>query len=234
MSEKIKKELKVHAIFENISEKYDMMNDFISFGLHRIWKLHLTKEISGHKTGTILDVCCGTGDLALLLAKQNEKAKITGIDFSNNMLKIAEKRKRKRGLHNVKFIQGDAMQLPFMDDTFDCAVISFGLRNVTDYKKVLLEMKRVIRPEGMLYCLDSSYPENKRFKPWFKLYFKYIMPYIGRIFAGKGTEYQWLNDSTEQFLTKVQLSSLFKQCGLHNVGYYRHFLGTAACHRGTK
>ncbi|MDR2735940.1 MAG: demethylmenaquinone methyltransferase [Gracilibacteraceae bacterium] len=228
------KEQKVHAVFQKISNDYDKMNDIICFGMHRKWKRDLVNKITKQNRLSILDVCCGTGDIALQLARSNPQANICGLDFSENMLAVAEERKAQLNLANIQFQHGNAMALPFDDASFQCATISFGLRNVPDYEQVLRELWRILEPDGVLYCLDSSYPESPFVKPFFKLYFKYIMPAVGHLFSRHKEEYQWLNDSTEQFLTKNELRQLLHKVGFRGTAVHAYFLGSAALHRGTK
>ena len=212
------KEEKVQGVFQHISSNYDMMNDIISVGLHRGWKDSLAEEIS-QKGKSILDVCCGTGDLTVMLSKKDVLNEVTGLDFSQNMLSVAKNRVEKNDVKNVKLVQGNAMELPFEDNCFDCAVISFGLRNVADYSKVISEMTRVIKKGGWIYCLEASYPDSKYIKPFFRLYFRHIMPRLAGLITGKQKEYEWLNESTELFLKKNELAELFKKCGLSDVTY---------------
>lgn len=227
------KEEKVQGVFQRISGNYDMMNDIISVGLHRGWKDSLADEIS-QKGKSILDVCCGTGDLTVMLSKKDDLNEITGLDFSQNMLSVAKDRVDENELKNVKLIQGNAMDLPFENDCFDCAVISFGLRNVADYSKVISEMARVVKKGGWVYCLEASYPDSKYIKPFFRLYFRYIMPRLAGLITGKQEEYEWLNESTELFLKKNELADLFKKCGLSEVTYKTYLMGSAALHKGQK
>lgn len=227
------KEEKVQGVFQHISSNYDMMNDIISIGLHRGWKDSLAEEIS-QKGKSILDVCCGTGDLTVMLSKKDVLNEITGLDFSQNMLSVAKNRVEKNDVKNVKLVQGNAMELPFEDNCFDCAVISFGLRNVADYSKVISEMTRVIKKGGWIYCLEASYPDSKYIKPFFRLYFRHIMPRLAGLITGKQKEYEWLNESTELFLKKNELAELFKKCGLSDVTYKTYLMGSAALHKGQK
>ncbi|WP_400256382.1 demethylmenaquinone methyltransferase [Candidatus Methanomassiliicoccus intestinalis] len=227
------KEEKVQGVFQRISGNYDIMNDIISIGLHRGWKDSLADEIS-QRGKCILDVCCGTGDLTVMLSKKDSSNEVTGLDFSQNMLSVAKERVSKNEIKNVELIQGNAMDLPFEDNRFDCAVISFGLRNVADYSKVISEMTRVIKKGGWVYCLEASYPDSKYIKPFFRLYFRYIMPRLAGLITGKQKEYEWLNESTELFLKKDELADLFKECGLANVSYKTYLLGSAALHKGQK
>lgn len=228
------KEAKVYEVFQSISEGYDRMNDIISFGQHRAWKRRLIDTISAEGHTAILDVASGTGDIALWIAKRNPEAKIVASDFSENMLKVAQRRIDESGLGNITISHQNAMSMNFEDDQFDCVVVSFALRNMPDYGQVITEMTRVLKPGGRFLCLDSSYPTNPIVKPLFKLYFKYIMPLLGRLFVDAPDEYQWLNDSTEAFLGKEDLASLMRQCGLDEVSYKSLSFGASALHSGTK
>lgn len=228
-----KREL-VYDVFQNISETYDKTNDAISFGMHRLWKKRLLKEIAALGPKRVLDVASGTGDMALWLAEMSPDAIITGTDLSENMLAVAKRRRDEQGFKNVDFIVGNAMELPFEEGAFDVALVSFGLRNMPDYKAVLSEMARTLKVGGKLYCIDSSYPTSTFVKPFFRFYFKYIMPVIGSLIAKAPREYQWLNDSTEAFLSKQELANLFAEVGMKNVGFHSHMLGGAATHWGTK
>lgn len=233
ISEDEKKEL-VYDVFQNISETYDRTNDAISFGAHRVWKRALIDEIMALKPEAVLDVASGTGDLALWIAREAKEARIVGSDLSENMLKVAEQRRAEEKLQNVEFVVGNAMELPFEDGTFDVSVVSFGLRNMPSYQAVVAEMTRVLKPGGRFYCLESSCPTNKLIKPFFKLYFRYIMPFIGGLFAKAPREYRYLNASTEAFLSKEELAAIMREVGLKDVGYKSHMLGGAATHYGTK
>jgi demethylmenaquinone methyltransferase/2-methoxy-6-polyprenyl-1,4-benzoquinol methylase len=134
----------------------------------------------------------------------------------------------------LNFVQGNAMNMPFEDNSFDVVVISFGLRNMPDYQRSIEEMTRVLRPGGSLFCLEASYPTAPIVKPAFRLYFKHVMPLMGRIVTRKSAEYRWLNDSTELFLSKPQLVALMERCGLSNVRYRVFALGAAALHHAVK
>ncbi|MBQ9931011.1 MAG: demethylmenaquinone methyltransferase [Firmicutes bacterium] len=228
------KQEKVYAVFQGISVEYDKMNDIISLGQHRRWKNDLLRQVKEGEPSSIMDLCCGTGDIALSMATAMPDAHVHGVDFSENMLVVARQRLEASGLKHVQFSQGNAMDLQFPDETFDCATISFGLRNVENYEKALSEIFRVLKPGGRLFCLEASYPENKFVRPFFRMYFKYIMPLMGRVFAKSPDEYQWLHDSTEAFLTKDQLRDLFCSIGFGEAGYRSFLLGSAALHWGIK
>ena len=243
----------VHDVFSAISSSYDLMNDLESLGLHRIWKARLVKELSKASPRSILDIACGTGDIAIALAGANPKAQVTGLDFNENMLEVARKRAAQERpvsfvletnavsqkaqavpVNNLHLVVGNAMKLPFEDESFDAVSISFGLRNMPDYAVVLGEIYRVLKPGGSFRCLEASYPTNPLVKPPFKLYFKHWLPFLGKLIVNSEKEYAWLNTSTEAFLSKEQLASLMQQKGFTQVGYSSYLLGAAALHRGSK
>ncbi len=228
------KEEKVYRVFQTIYNDYDRMNDLISFKQHRKWKRQLVFRAAANRPGQILDLCTGTGDIALWLAKACPDADIVGLDFSENMLETAEKRRRTDGAKHVSFRHGSALELPFEEGSFDCVTISFGLRNLPSYDKALAEIHRVLRRGGHFFCLDASYPTSPLVKPFFRLYFKYIMPQSGNLFAAHKEEYRWLNQSTEAFLSKKELAGLMEETGFHGVTFKSYLLGAAACHSGVK
>ncbi|MDR1017067.1 MAG: bifunctional demethylmenaquinone methyltransferase/2-methoxy-6-polyprenyl-1,4-benzoquinol methylase UbiE [Coriobacteriales bacterium] len=236
------KQRQVHRIFSTIAEGYDQMNDVESFRLHRAWKRALLDRVAAVRPRRVLDVACGTGDIALALSQRLPECEVVALDFCEPMLAVARRRareqpdKRDGGFcsHLPQFVQGDAMHLPFPDGNFDAVTISFGLRNMPDYAQVVAEMTRVIKPGGLFCCLEASYPTNPAIVPFFRLYFKHIMPRLGAAVAGHRDEYQWLNDSTEAFLTKPALVELMRECGLAGVRYRSFLFGSAALHVGKK
>ena len=171
MPETSGKEKTVYQIFQKIAGRYDRSNVLISLGLQGRWKKMLTGRLLKNlpEGAKVLDVCCGTGDIALELSRARRDLRVTGIDFSPAMLEEAEK--RRRGRKNVRFLQGNAMALPFRDAVFDAAVISFGLRNTADYGRTLREMVRVVKEEGSVACLDSFVPGHETGAPLLPLLF---------------------------------------------------------------
>lgn len=229
------KEKKVHNVFENISQNYDQMNSVISFQQHIKWRNATMKTMNVQKGAVALDVCCGTGDWSIALGEAvGPEGQVIGLDFSDNMLSVGKEKVSNLQLDHVKLIHGNAMELPFEDDTFDYVTIGFGLRNVPDYKKVLQEMNRVLKPGGMAVCLETSHPTLIGFKQGFNLYFKYIMPLFGKIFAKSYKEYSWLQESARDFPGVKELADLFVKAGFENVSYKAHTGGVAATHYGFK
>lgn len=225
---------KMRKSFDQISGDYDSLNDVTSLGLHRIWKSKLAEEITGHQFWKILDVCCGTGDLALLLAQKNANAQITAIDFSEEMLRKARYRQQKGKISNVEFLCQDAAHLSFREDQFDCVAISFGLRNVLEREKVLREMYRVLRPGGMFYCLDTVQMEHPAAQNAMSLYRKGVVPAVSGFLAGNPKEYVKLAHAHDRYLTKKQLVLLLQKCGFEKVGCIPYSHGIVVCHRAAK
>ncbi|MBM4762126.1 demethylmenaquinone methyltransferase [Bacillus sp. B15-48] len=229
------KEERVHGVFEKIHENYDQMNSVISFKQHIRWRKDTMKRMNVQKGDSALDLCCGTADWTIALAEAvGPEGKVIGLDFSKNMLKIGEQKVKERGLEQVSLIHGNAMELPFDDDQFDYVTIGFGLRNVPDYLQVLEEMNRVLKPGGIAVCLETSQPEMIGFKQIYYLYFRYIMPLFGKMFAKSYKEYSWLQESARDFPGMKELARMFEKAGFKNVTYKPFSGGVAAVHIGYK
>jgi demethylmenaquinone methyltransferase / 2-methoxy-6-polyprenyl-1,4-benzoquinol methylase len=229
------KEERVHRVFEKIYRNYDKMNSLISFNLHKAWRKDTMKRMNVEKGKKALDVCCGTADWTIALAQAvGEDGEVYGLDFSKNMLKIGQEKVDSLGLKNVKLIHGNAMNLPFEDDTFDYVTIGFGLRNVPDYMQVLNEMRRVTKPGGKVVCLETSQPTLIGFRQLYFLYFRYIMPLFGKLFAKSYEEYSWLQESAREFPGRNELADMFYKAGLEKVEIKSYTGGVAAMHLGYK
>jgi len=229
------KEERVHRVFESISNNYDKMNSIISFQQHKRWRKDTMKRMNVQKGQKALDLCCGTGDWTIALAESvGESGHVIGLDFSKNMLKVGEEKISSKNLRNVELIYGNAMELPFEDNTFDFVTIGFGLRNVPDYMKVLQEMRRVLKPGGKAVCLETSQPTMFGFKQLYFLYFRYIMPLFGKLFAKSYKEYSWLQESAREFPGMKELAKMFEEAGFKDVYFKPYSGGVAAVHFGTK
>lgn len=229
------KEDRVHHVFEKIYNRYDFMNSVISFQRHKSWRKDVMKRMKVREGDSALDVCCGTGDWSIALANEATKSgKVVGLDFSQNMLSVGEKKKQELQLDQLEFIHGNAMNMPFPDNSFDYVTIGFGLRNVPNYKQVLKEMKRIVKPGGKVVCLETSQPTMIGFRQMYYFYFRFIMPFIGRLFAKSYDEYAWLHESAKDFPGKKELKKMFKDVGLTNVIVKGYTGGVAAMHMGEK
>ena len=226
---------RVHHVFEKIYNRYDSMNSIISFQQHRLWRRDVMKQMQVSPGDHVLDVCCGTGDWTMTLADAVGKTgKVIGLDFSANMLSVGIKKKMKQRISHVEFEHGNAMELPFEDNSFDYVTIGFGLRNVPDYQQVLNEMYRVVKPGGKVVCLETSQPTNPVFKSIYYFYFGNVMPLFGKIFAKSYQEYSWLHESAKDFPDKDQLKVMFEDAGFQYVQVKSYTGGVAAMHMGEK
>ncbi|WP_010530821.1 demethylmenaquinone methyltransferase [Lentibacillus jeotgali] len=229
------KEERVHNVFEKIYGQYDSMNSIISFQRHKAWRKDVMKRMAVEEGSAALDVCCGTGDWSISLAEAvGSSGKVIGLDFSNNMLSVAEKKNESLQYKQLSFLQGNAMKLPFDDNTFDYVTIGFGLRNVPDYMTVLEEMYRVVKPGGKAVCLETSQPTLIGFRQGYYLYFRFIMPLLGKMFAKSYEEYAWLHESAKNFPNKQKLKQMFYSAGFSRVSVKQYTGGVAAMHMGTK
>jgi len=189
------------------------------------------------EASTALDVACGTGDITIALAIVLPAAvEVCGLDFSERMLEVASSRVAALPpeVRRPYLMHGDALHLPFADNSLQALSISFGLRNLPDYAAALREFNRVLAPGAKFFCLDASYPTTAVVKPLFRLYFKHLMPRLASFVVGHRQEYKWLNDSTEAFLSKSALAALMAACGFQDVGFRSFFCGVAALHIGVK
>ena len=233
MAENQAKKEQVHTVFQNISQKYDRLNNIISFEQHKVWRKHVMSTMNVQKGSKALDVCCGTADLTIPLSEAvGSKGQVTGLDFSENMLEVGKQ--KTASLENIQLVHGDAMNLPFDDNSFDYVTIGFGLRNVPDYLSALKEMHRVLKPGGMVVCLETSQPTLPLFKQIYSLYFKFVMPIFGKMFAKSKEEYEWLQQSTFNFPDKQTLKGLFFEAGFNDIIVRSFTGGVAAMHLGYK
>ncbi|MFS1512342.1 demethylmenaquinone methyltransferase [Chengkuizengella sp. SCS-71B] len=225
----------VHSVFENIAPKYDVMNDIISFRRHKAWRKFTMKKMNMQPGETAIDLCCGTCDWTISMAEESKTGKVVGLDFSLNMLEIGKKKVKSSGLDDqIDLVHGDAMELPFEDNSFDYATIGLALRNVPDLRQVLKEMRRVVKPGGQVYCLELSKPTWQPFKSIYYFYFNRILPLIGKIVVKKYEQYKWLPESLVTFPDHKELAGIFKEIGLNEVEAYPLTGGIAALHIGKK
>lgn len=224
------KDVQVRQMFDRIAGRYDTLNDWISMGFHKRWKRLACAKLQLKPGAKVLDVCTGTGDLiGYLLPLVGEQGQVDGLDFSENMLEVAHQRFSRHP--NVRLTQGDALQLPYPDGYFDGAIISFGLRNVTDIPKALAEMHRVIRPGGWMVNLDTS-PTPAL--PGMQFYFSRIVPFLGGFLARDQQAYAYLSESTRHFLTPPQLEAAFQETGCSPVQSQTLMLGSVSLQSGQK
>ena len=223
----------VYEVFQNISTKYDKLNDIISFNQHKSWRKYTMKQMKVKKGSKALDVCCGTGDWTIQMSEAvGPNGDVTGLDFSENMLAVGKE--KTKDISNIKLVHGNAMDLPFEDNTFDYVTIGFGLRNVPDYQVALSEMHRVLKPGGMMVVLETSHPTAPIFKQGYQVYFKYVMPLFGKLFAKSMSEYSWLQESAFNFPNKYDLARMIANVGFKNIKIKAFTGGVSAMHLAYK
>jgi len=229
------KEAYVESLFSSIASKYDLLNAIISLGRHRAWR-RLAAAISGvGRGGRALDVCCGTGDFSFALADRlGVSGLVAGADFTLAMLGRARERARRAGGGVTAFLAGNALKLPFADNTFDCAVVGFGLRNTTDVSAALAEMARVVRPGGRVVSLEIfGIKAGILSIPW-RIYFKVIAVLGARVLGARIESYKYLSISVERFIDADQLAGMFESVGLVEIETKPLVFGAVCIHAGTK
>ena len=221
---------KVNELFSAIARRYDLVNDLQSFRLHRRWKRRLI-ELAAPRPGLrALDVCCGTGDLALALARCG--AQTVGLDFSEAMLEVAAARSS-RG-EPVQFVRGDAQRLPFPDDCFDIVTVGYGLRNLASWEAGLRQVQRVARPGGRLAVLDFGQPDNPLWRALYFAYLRSLVPLLGGLFGGSASAYAYIRQSLADYPPQQALAARLRQLGLAKVGLINLLGGVMAIHHAEK
>lgn len=225
----------IRTMFDAIAYRYDLLNTIMSLGIHNYW-LKAAVSKTGLKPGdTALDVCCGTGIITRQLAKiVGPCGKVSGIDLSSNMLKIANSKTSPGFCQRIRFIQGDARQMPFADNTFHGAIVGYGLRNVADPQILLREMQRVVKPGGKIVSLEMSHPRLPLIQKAYRLYLTHAIPRLGKWIAHNEVAYRYLCQSIIQFWDRNEITNLFHQLGFIKVQCYPLTWGIAAIHVGTK
>lgn len=225
----------VREMFAGIAGRYDLLNHVLSLNIDKGWRRRVSselREILDDPDAVVLDVACGTGDLSLELNK-SAKAKIVGTDFCRPMLTIANQKSKIENFQ-IPYIEGDAMGLPFADDSFDALTIAFGLRNLANVGEGLKELRRVLKPNGKLAVLEFSSPVVPGFGRLFNFYFSHILPRIGGAVSGSRGAYEYLPDSVSKFPNQKKLVEMIEATGFSQVKFSNLTGGIAALHTGSK
>lgn len=226
----------VANVFNSVAKKYDVMNDVMSFGIHRLWKRY-TIDCSGVRAGMkVLDIAGGTGDLTEQFSRRvGPKGEVVLADINQAMLDVGRDKLRNRGIvANVDYVQANAEELPFANDTFDIITIAFGLRNVTDKQKALESMFRVLKPGGRLLVLEFSKPVQPMLSQAYDFYSFNVLPKMGQLIAGDADSYQYLAESIRMHPDQETLKGMMEQAGYENVTFDNLTGGIVALHRGFK
>jgi demethylmenaquinone methyltransferase/2-methoxy-6-polyprenyl-1,4-benzoquinol methylase len=226
----------VAEVFRSVAPKYDIMNDLMSFGMHRIWKRYTLAKANLKPGQTVLDVASGTGDLAKSIAKiVTPDGKVVMSDINEAMLAVGRERMEDAGMiGNIEYIQADAEQLPFADDHFDCVTIAFGLRNVTHKDRALASFFRVLKPGGKLLILEFSKPTNPLLNKAYDFYSFNVIPKMGDMVTNDRASYQYLVESIRMHPDQATLKSMMEDAGFEDVTYDNLTNGIVALHMGYK
>ena len=226
---------KVKEVFDSVAEGYDLMNDLMSFGIHRIWKRVAVEMSAVRKDSSVLDLAGGTGDMVKLIApKLDKQGLIVLSDINERMLISGRDRLTDLGINNFIPIQINAELIPFDDNSFDLVTIAFGLRNMTDKRKALTSIYNCLKPNGKLIVLEFSKPTNELLKEVYDLYSFEIIPKLGEIILSSEESYQYLAESIRMHPNQDELKDLFEDCGYKNCEYENLTNGIVAIHSGTK
>ncbi|PLW84245.1 bifunctional demethylmenaquinone methyltransferase/2-methoxy-6-polyprenyl-1,4-benzoquinol methylase UbiE [Kineobactrum sediminis] len=226
----------VAGVFHSVAARYDLMNDLMSGGVHRIWK-RFTIELSGVRPGqSVLDIAGGTGDLAARFAGiVGAEGRVVLADINESMLSVGRDKLIDQGYQgNLEYVQADAQYLPFPDNSFDCVSIAFGLRNITDKDLALRSMLRVLKPGGRLLILEFSKPTNALLGKAYDSYSFRVLPVMGKLVAGDSDSYQYLAESIRMHPDQETLQEMMEDAGFTNCEYHNLTGGVVALHRGIK
>jgi demethylmenaquinone methyltransferase/2-methoxy-6-polyprenyl-1,4-benzoquinol methylase len=223
---------KVREMFSRLAQRYDLVNDVMSFGMHRKWKRETVRlALDGRKRpARLLDLCCGTGDMCFYAAEMGV-GRIVGADFTIPMLAVARRRARSEG-GRPDFVAADALKLPFRDAVFDSITVGYGLRNIADPRLALAEMRRVLAPGGRAVVLDFGKPDNPIARGLYFGYLRTMMPAVGLVFHGDHETYGYIPDSLERYPAQRGVEAMMREAGFGNVRYENRLLGTMGLNIG--
>jgi demethylmenaquinone methyltransferase / 2-methoxy-6-polyprenyl-1,4-benzoquinol methylase len=231
-----KQEVRIRRMFGEIAPRYDLLNHLLSLNVDRYWRRKTTQLVPSTNNSPILDLCTGTGDSALAYHRATEgPIRIVGSDFCHPMLVRAIDKVSKRGIDTITYIEADTQQLPFANDTFQIVTVAFGLRNVTDFRKGLAEMFRVVQPNGRVAILEFSKPRHWLFGRMYRFYFRHILPRVGQLCSrSRDSAYEYLPASVMQFPDYDDLLKEMATVGLRDNHYHSLTMGIATLYIGTK
>ena len=225
----------VRAMFAHIAPCYDFMNHLMTLGRDQAWRRYVARQAALPQGGLALDVATGTADLALAMSRHSPHGRVVGVDFCPEMVEVGRVKVAAAGQNpRIRFVLGDALQLPFADGCFDAVTSGFALRNVADIPQAFTEMGRVVKAGGRVVNLEIARPTLPVFRRLFHLYFYRLVPLLGRVIAGQGEAYHYLPSSLTHFLSPEELKAVMERAGLSKVWYRRLMLGTVAVHVGVK
>jgi demethylmenaquinone methyltransferase/2-methoxy-6-polyprenyl-1,4-benzoquinol methylase len=229
------KKEQVASMFDSIAKRYDFLNRFLSLGIDKGWRKKAIANFEGKKMNHLLDIATGTADMALMAYQQIQPTKITGIDISEGMMQYGRIKITDKKLNDtIQLSLGDSTEIPFPDNSFDGAMVAFGVRNFADLEKGLKEINRVLQTGSKLVILEFSQPTSSWFKPFYNLYMKWITPTVGQLFSGNKAAYAYLNESVIAFPEGPAFLKIFEQAGFTKVSQQKLTLGICSIYCGSK
>ena len=229
------KKEQVRSMFDAIAVRYDALNHLLSMGVDRSWRRKVVRRVHAAKPATILDLATGTGDLAIMLARECEQSAVTGIDLSEQMLAIGRQKVSQAGLEQrITLMQGDAENLPAEDNSFDAVTVAFGVRNFEDLARGVAEIHRVLRPGGIVCVLEFGMPRNKIFGTLYRFYFHRVLPAVGRMISHDKSAYTYLPQSVDEFPYGEKFRGMLLQAGFTDCRITNLWGGIAQIYYGRK
>ncbi len=225
----------IRKLFDSIAPTYDLLNRLLSLGMDSLWRKMAVRELKG-VGGLILDLATGTADIAIEIIRQNgPNPKVLGLDFSEAMIRRGQRKIMRKGLsHSILLSRGDALALPFRDNTFGASIIAFGLRNIPEKEQALQEMIRVIRRGGKVVVLEFTYPQKRWIRKLYPLYFEKFLPWCGGMISGDREAYAYLPESVSCFPRAKVYEEILRRSGLEEIRYRALTFGIASILSGTK
>lgn len=228
------KKVQVEEMFNQISPKYDLLNHLLSANIDKLWRKKAIKQLTSWNPGLVLDVATGTADFAIAATAINN-AKVVGIDISEGMLEVGRRKIEKKGLESrIELIKADSEKLPFESDTFDAAIVGFGVRNFENLKAGISEIKRVLKPGGVFFVLEFSKPVKTPYKQIYQFYFTKILPLIGRMVSKDSNAYTYLPESVNEFPDGDKFLSILAEVGFVESKYFVQTFGIASIYETQK
>lgn len=225
----------VKEIFSTITPRYDFLNHFLSLRRDIAWRRFAVKKMRFLRTKRFLDIACGTGDLSIDVARKYPGITVNGVDFVWEMIRVGrEKIDQEKLSGRIQFMTGDALYLPFRDNTFDVAAMAFGIRNIPDKHAALREMLRVVVPGGQVMILEMTFTRNRLFQSFYNIYLNHLLPRLARRFSANPAAYHYLADSIMNFPTPEEFTALMEGAGIENVDAHSLTFGVTYLHVGTK
>lgn len=225
----------VKEIFSTITGRYDFLNHFLSLRRDVAWRRFAVKKMNFFRTKRFLDVACGTGDLSVSACDKHKDISVTGVDFVYPMVQTAKEKIKKKELSGrINFIQGNALSLPFVENSFDVTAMAFGIRNIPHKAQALREMLRVTTPGGQIMILEMTFIQNRLFKLAYYIYLNFLLPVIAKIFSKNAAAYYYLADSIMNFPTPEEFSAFMQEAGIADVKIYRLTFGVTCLYVGKK